>query len=214
MVGGTVRDLYDGIAGWYDLRHHLQTLWTDSSYRREVVRAAGLDKLAEDEMVLDLGTGTGLTAFEVCKLNPNVRVVGIDLSGRMLGQVRFDEVFFVNGDVGRMPFEDNSFSAVVSAYGLGWADFDNAKLVMEEVVRVSKDGARVAFAEMVEPPYGVRKKLHKLVVEPWIDYYWGFKDLDIESLFEEGGIRVDYDEWYAPWFLGSTSVVGGVVGSV
>jgi ubiquinone/menaquinone biosynthesis C-methylase UbiE len=73
--------------------------------------------------VLDVGTGTGILAFAFAQAFPDAAVTGLDLSSVALeiaqdkarqyglaGQVRFEQ-----GDAEKMPFEDDTFSLVISS---------------------------------------------------------------------------------------------------
>ena len=69
--------------------------------------------------VLDLGTGTGLAAFELARCFPEAEVVGVDLAGGMIAEARrktppelAGRVRFEQGDASKLPYEDASFDLV------------------------------------------------------------------------------------------------------
>lgn len=99
----------------------------------EVAGRALLDRLASEaagtaEMrnVLDLGTGSGVVAIDVVRRWPTVRCVGVDLSPVMLDHARSAAVMLDPIESGRLewvaasaeqlPFDAESFDAVVSAF--------------------------------------------------------------------------------------------------
>ena len=208
--------LYDRIAGWYDLRHHSQTLWADDFHREQVIHHAGIKN---NERVLELGVGTGITIIRAYQDNPNARYIGIDISLGMLEQAvrkleKLDldnRIELIRGDIENLPFGNNSIDKIISTYGLGW--MQNPQRVIKEVRRVAKPNARITLAEMSEPPkeYRFRNWVHNKFVEPWIYYFWNFRDLDLKKIFEEGGFTIEHYKWFNNWFLGSTSLISGRV---
>jgi phosphatidylethanolamine/phosphatidyl-N-methylethanolamine N-methyltransferase len=87
-----------------------------------------------------VGVGTGLSL----PLYPrDCRVVGIDLTGRMLDRgaervrsYRLDHVHLQQQDASRMAFQDNSFDAVMAAYVISAVPDPNS--VLAEMSRVCK----------------------------------------------------------------------------
>lgn len=212
--------LYNGIAPYYDFLHGLQTLWADNIHRRRAVEMVNLKK---DDSVLDVGTGTGLTAIEAFKVNPYIELVGVDRSPRMLerarkrlsGTVAAGHFRLVENELeGLSGIENNYFDAIISAYGFGGVN-DTGK-AMRELVRVAKPGARISMAEMGMPVQDgladvVRGAVHKLVVEPWIRWAWEFRDLNLRDLYIRNGISLTGLEYHTERLLGSTMVASGIV---
>jgi ubiquinone/menaquinone biosynthesis C-methylase UbiE len=96
----------------------------------------------EDQLVLDVGTGPGFVAFLLAELEK--KVIGIDLSEDMIqianrnaSDLGFNVDFRV-GDAENLPFEDESFDAVVNRYVL-WT-LPNPERAMHEWRRVLKPG--------------------------------------------------------------------------
>jgi demethylmenaquinone methyltransferase / 2-methoxy-6-polyprenyl-1,4-benzoquinol methylase len=80
--GGWVRRLFDRTAGDYDRIEHAMAFGTGSWYRRRALLRSGL---SIGMRVLDIGTGTGLTACEAARIvgDPTL-VVGVDPSPGMV----------------------------------------------------------------------------------------------------------------------------------
>ncbi len=83
--------------------------------------AAQLPLNPESE-VLDLGCGTGLELEEYLRLNPSVRITGIDLSAAMLDMIKkkFPDkaLNLIKGSYFDVPFEKNEYVAAVSVESL------------------------------------------------------------------------------------------------
>ncbi len=114
------------------------------------------------DLVLDIATGTGNTAFA---LAPHVaRVVGLDLTPEMLSQARRvaaereeANVDWVIGDAGALPFADAVFDlTTVRAAPHHFPDLD---LSLQEAARVLKPGGRACFIDC-SGPRAARDHLH------------------------------------------------------
>ena len=105
-------EMFDHIAGRYDLLNRVMSMGIDQSWRRKTVAAMELPAGAR---VLDLATGTGDLALMIARLHPDARVVGSDPSTRMLevGAEKVarsglaDRVELQVGDAQALPYDDD-----------------------------------------------------------------------------------------------------------
>jgi len=211
-----IRKLYSRWAPIYDIAHHLQTIWRDSKYRYIV---ANIVDIQPGERVLDVSTGTGLTGLAALVKQPDAYVVGIDITPAMVYQAQdniknnFAEGRFgiLIGDMEKLPFLNNSFDVIISTLGIG--GIEDREKAFAEIFRVAKPGARIAAIEMVSPPLEKRLKrmVHKYLVEPWIKRLWGFRDIELERLFEKLGIDIERTEYYDEFVLGSSKLAYAIV---
>jgi SAM-dependent methyltransferase len=103
-----------------------------------------------DDEVLDVACGPGVVA---CALAPHVRhVTGIDLTPEMLEHARrlqaqhgLDNVAWQLGDVAHLPFENDTFSFVISRYAIH--HLQDAQAVVDQMARVCRSGGRVALID-------------------------------------------------------------------
>lgn len=94
----------------------------------------------EKGRILDVGTGE--VAIELARVLPDAEVVGLVLSESLLQMARAstaeaglsERLSFKKGDVQAMPFDDNSFDAVVSLNTLHVVD--NPVAMLDEIERV------------------------------------------------------------------------------
>jgi demethylmenaquinone methyltransferase / 2-methoxy-6-polyprenyl-1,4-benzoquinol methylase len=145
-----IAQMFDAIAGRYDLLNHLLSLGIDRRWRRRAIDALAL---RPGEVVLDLCTGTADLALAT---GPGVRVVGVDFAGEMLRLARAklrarDErrVALVRGDAMRIPLKDASVDAVTIGFGIRNVQHPDA--AAREILRVLRPGGRLAILEFGTP---------------------------------------------------------------
>jgi ubiquinone/menaquinone biosynthesis C-methylase UbiE len=76
----------------------------------------------KDGIILDLGTGPGYLPIEIAKRSPLIRIIGIDLSRKLILMARrnalkaglSDRLDFRVGNASKLQFEDASFDMVLS----------------------------------------------------------------------------------------------------
>ena len=104
--------------------------------------------------VLDIGTGSGLLAIELCKVKGNhFHVIAIDISENMIKKAMEnarqagveDRIKFMVSTAAKLPFPDNSFDLVISYASLHhWLE---PVAVFNEVGRVAKDTGGVIIRD-------------------------------------------------------------------
>lgn len=149
-----VRNMFNNIAGKYDLLNHLLSLGIDNLWRKSVVR---LVKKQSPKLVLDIATGTGDLAIAIAKALPLVKITGADISENMLeiGKQKMlkkklsDRVKMEIGDSENLKYEDACFDAVTVAFGVrNYEDLDKG---LREMNRVTKAGGHVYILEFSKP---------------------------------------------------------------
>ena len=104
--------------------------------------------LAGGARVLDIATGTGNAAIAAAR--GDCEVVGIDFAVGLLQSARARAegdrfaIEFREADAGALPFEDASFDAVVSVFGVMFAP--DQERAAAEVLRVCRPGGRIGLA--------------------------------------------------------------------
>jgi len=97
--------------------------------------------LGPTDNVLDIGCGSGWLARRIGKLVPEGRVVGMDISDQMIRVARRnsteqDNILFIPGEVGEIPWEPNFFTRVISVESAYyWPDPAAGAREIERVLR-------------------------------------------------------------------------------
>lgn len=142
-----VQRMFTRIAARYDLMNRLMTGGQDVRWRKRVIELAQLD---DNASLLDLGTGTGDLAREALSAFPNARVVGADFTLEMIrvGK-RNGPLDFSAADALSLPFEDESFEAVVSGFLM--RNVIDVRKALEEQYRILKPGGRIVILDTTRP---------------------------------------------------------------
>jgi len=151
---GYVRDMFSRIAPRYDLMNRVMTFGRDQSWRRLTAKRAGIQA---GSRVLDIATGTADLAFAAREVGAE-SIVAADFSHAMLKYARLKikpwnggltPIHLVTADGLRLPFPNNSFDAVVTAFSL--RNVGDLDVFLKEMIRVVKPGGKVACLEITRP---------------------------------------------------------------
>ncbi|WP_420577540.1 bifunctional demethylmenaquinone methyltransferase/2-methoxy-6-polyprenyl-1,4-benzoquinol methylase UbiE [Ekhidna sp.] len=164
-----VAEMFDSISGKYDFLNHFLSLGIDIRWRKKAIKML---KDLQPRKILDIATGTGDFAIESLKLNPE-KVVGVDISEGMLNVGRekmkkkgySDIIDMQSGDSENLHFEDNSFDAVIVAFGV--RNFENLEKGLSEMNRVLRPGGRAVILEFSKPTVFPFKQLYNFYFR-WI----------------------------------------------
>src|SRR2546421_2931268 len=133
-------DFFDRIAPVYDT-------WAGGQHARVAGRLVDLAAPAKHELVLDVGTGTGLVAHLVApRVSPGL-VMGIDLSENMLSIARAHKtknVQFVGMAAEHLVFRPGMFDLVTMGEALAY--FADPTTALAEANRVLRPGGRLAVS--------------------------------------------------------------------
>ena len=121
---------------------------TNADAVRMIVEAA---RPGPDDTVLDVACGGGIV---VCAFAPHVRrATGIDVTPAMLNEAQrlaaekgLTNVEWRRGDVNSLPFEDGSFTIVVTRFSVH--HFPDPAAVLREMARVCAPGGRLVVVDM------------------------------------------------------------------
>lgn len=141
-----VAAMFERIARRYDLMNTLMTAGQDQRWRRMV---AELATTRHSTWILDVGTGTGRLGRAVRQANPSAHVVGIDFAQGMLRRASPD-IHPTRADAVRLPFADEQFDAVVSAFVV--RNLAEVASGLAEQVRVLRPGGRLVMLETTPGP--------------------------------------------------------------
>ncbi|WP_036877828.1 bifunctional demethylmenaquinone methyltransferase/2-methoxy-6-polyprenyl-1,4-benzoquinol methylase UbiE [Xylanibacter oryzae] len=163
--GKQVELMFDQIAHSYDLLNHRLSWNIDKGWRRKAIRQLAS---AKPQCILDVATGTGDFAIMAAKMLKPKSLIGADISEGMMnigkGKVKKaemdDVISFKKEDCMNLTFEDSTFDAVTSAFGI--RNFPNLDKGLKEMHRVLKEGGQISIVELTEPVSFPMKQLFKI----------------------------------------------------
>ena len=150
-----VRGIFNSIAPSYDLLNHLLSMGLDRRWWSRSARVFLPTLQAPQARVLDICCGTGDMTAALLALRPaqSEPVTGLDFSAEMLTRARNKfsgaNALWVEGDAMHLPYEDNSFDLVTSAFG--FRNLTNYSAGLAEIYRVLKPGGRIGILECNQP---------------------------------------------------------------
>ncbi len=149
-----VREMFTAIAPRYDLLNHLLSANVDKLCWRRTARGFAAILSHPGAQVLDLCCGTGDMAFALRREARHAQITGADFSHAMLVRAAAKTsgdrpVEWIEADALALPFPDQSFDLVTSAFGFrNLADYDAG---LREIRRVLRPGGEIGILECSEP---------------------------------------------------------------
>ncbi|GAB4490010.1 MAG: bifunctional demethylmenaquinone methyltransferase/2-methoxy-6-polyprenyl-1,4-benzoquinol methylase UbiE [Raineya sp.] len=156
-----VANMFNNISAKYDFLNRLLSIGIDVLWRK-----AALSFLKKDnpKKILDVATGTADFALEAHRQFPDAQIIGVDISVGMLekGKKKIqkleEKIQLQLGDSERLLFEDNTFDAVIVAFGV--RNFENLEKGLIDMLRVLKPKGKVVILEFSKPKKTPIKQLY------------------------------------------------------
>ena len=131
--------MFDSIAGQYDTLNRFLSARIDLAWRKKAIR---LLKKDNPLYILDVATGTADMALMAWKILKPEKIDGIDISTNMLDIGRkkiekeglVDKIQLHTGDAETINFAENTFDAVMVAFGV--RNFEKLEKGLAEMLRV------------------------------------------------------------------------------
>jgi demethylmenaquinone methyltransferase / 2-methoxy-6-polyprenyl-1,4-benzoquinol methylase len=153
-----VRQMFDAIAGRYELVNAIVSLGMDRGWRNRCLEAL---ELPVGSVVLDVACGTGDLSRDLDRRL--MRPVGVDLSSGMLAHARSPGPL-VHADALFSPFRAAAFDGAVSGFAL--RNVTDLGLLFVELARVTRPGGRISLLDLAEPEAHILRFGHRL----WTNY--------------------------------------------
>jgi demethylmenaquinone methyltransferase / 2-methoxy-6-polyprenyl-1,4-benzoquinol methylase len=160
-----VAEMFNRIALRYDIVNRTLSAGIDKLWRKKAIK---LLRKEDPKIILDVATGTADMAIIACRLLHPDRVIGIDISEQMLdlGRKKVEKegleerIQLQSGDSETIKFTDNTFDAVMVAFGV--RNFEDLEKGLQEMLRVMKPGGDLIILEFSRPRIKLFRKLYEL----------------------------------------------------
>lgn len=158
-----IAQMFDHIAFRYDFMNHFLSLGIDRYWRRVALRR--LSSL-QPKKLLDVATGTADVAVLAAKKLKPEEIIGIDISEKMLkiGREKVAKeglqslISLKTADSEALPFQDHTFDAITSAFGV--RNFEHLEKGLSEMCRVLRPGGKAVILEFSSPVIFPVKQLY------------------------------------------------------
>lgn len=161
-----VREVFDSVAGKYDLMNDLMSLGIHRVWKRIAIQ---LSHVRHGDKVLDLAGGTGdMSTLFHQRVGDKGWVVLSDINAEMLrrGRDRMLDGGYTAGigyaqiDAEHLPFPDNTFDCVCIAFGL--RNVTHKEQALASMLRVLRPGGRAIILEFSQPNGELFRKTYDL----------------------------------------------------
>jgi len=154
-------EMYSRVARRYDLLNAVVAMGFDRRIRRVA------SEKTRPGLILDVGTGTGVSCRELRRVHPGSTVVGIDRSPGMLRTAAEKGIVApVQADARALPFADGTFDG--AAAGFVFRPINGDAGAAAEIYRVLKPGARAVVYDVLGVPPGIFGFFYKLALATYV----------------------------------------------
>jgi demethylmenaquinone methyltransferase/2-methoxy-6-polyprenyl-1,4-benzoquinol methylase len=158
-----VSEMFDNISNNYDFLNRILSGGIDIYWRR---KAISILKKEAPKLILDIATGTGDLAIEANKQLKPDKIIGVDISQGMLnnGIEKMKKLGLSKkiemriGDSEKLPFDNNTFDAVIVSFGV--RNFEDLNKGLTDMCRVTKEDGTCVVIELSTPKKFPMKQLY------------------------------------------------------
>jgi len=164
---------FNQLAPKYDQLNDVISLGQQQEYRDAAIGALNLKP---GMRVLDVCTGSGDMAIYISQRCQGLRIDAVDVAEEMLSiakdkvnRLNLQNIHFYEASALELPFEDNTFDAIMMCFGL--RNLKDIRLGLKEMYRVLKPGGTFTTLDLGKPKRIWQKMLYKIYYErlmPWL----------------------------------------------
>ncbi|MCC6220684.1 MAG: bifunctional demethylmenaquinone methyltransferase/2-methoxy-6-polyprenyl-1,4-benzoquinol methylase UbiE [Deltaproteobacteria bacterium] len=178
-----VQRMFASIASRYDTANDVLSFGIHRLWRKNAVQFA---ELVPGGKILDLCSGTGDFCFSlVDALGSHAEIVGVDFVEEMLELAREKasrrfgatsdgnrpKISFVQGDILKLPFCDNSFDNATIGFGI--RNVDDPQAGLREIYRVLRSNGKLLVLEFGQPESGFFPSCYRIYSDFVLPYLGG-----------------------------------------
>ncbi len=157
-----VQNVFSSVASNYDTMNDLMSLGMHRLWKRRFAQIINIDK---NDVIIDVGSGSGDIAAELIKEKKNMELYLLDLNRHMLDQgkkrfERYKNINFVLGNAEKLNFKNDFFDKYIISFCL--RNVTEYILSIKEAYRVLKPGGKYCCLEFSNPKSSLVSKSYKI----------------------------------------------------
>ncbi len=157
-----VQNVFSRVAPSYDIMNDLMSFGMHRLWKKRFVEIIDPKK---NDIILDVGSGSGDIATELNKLELSIKLYLLDLNKEMLRQGinKFKgqkDIKFICGNAEKLSFKNNLFDHYIISFCL--RNVTEYKLSIKEAYRVLKPGGKYCCLEFSNPKSSLISKTYKI----------------------------------------------------
>lgn len=143
MNENTIRSQYNKLAKNYDKR------W-QNYHHKSLYFLKNWVNISSTSTILEVACGTGIFAEMLLQENPNLEIIGVDISSEMLNIAKqkcqgYERVEFYQSSVTALPFESHKFDYIICANAFHY--FDDPIIALMEMKRLVKPNGQIIILD-------------------------------------------------------------------
>jgi len=201
-----IQNMFNQISSKYDFMNDAMSLFLHRYIKLKALN--NLDVKPEDT-VLDCCCGTGDIVKILKKMMPNLEIIGVDFSDKMLdlAKKKVPNGKFILADCTKLPFKEDMFNVLTIFFGL--RNIENYEVAIKEMKRVLKPGGKLCHLDICKNSIfnkffdKIVYKLAKIFLRDFYPYTYlieskneFFEPNEIVSIFSDFGFVLKKQERY------------------
>ncbi|MGQ0375927.1 MAG: class I SAM-dependent methyltransferase [Nitrososphaerota archaeon] len=195
---GKTAKSYDKVVAW-------ATFGQDKFWKKEILK-----KIPDVKAVLDLACGTGILTRLIADVNPNTKIIGVDIMQNYLdvaktNSQKYNNITYLNQDAEELDL-DLKFDCITSSY---LPKYCNAETLVKVCIKHLKEGGQIIFHDFTYPKNDFVKNLWNLYfivlnfigifIPSWKDVFRDLPKLlrstawlaDYENAMKDNGLKIE-----------------------
>lgn len=180
--------LFKNKAHDYDKYQHLS--FETFKVKEEDVRNSLIDKLnlRPKASILELNAGTGRDSLLIQKKlkqgsKLHVQDISMDMLLELKQKFKEDDIYITQSNACFLPYKDHIFDGIYSFAGVGMDTYADSSIILKEIVRVAKVGAKVVIGGLSMAPWLRESEFGKILINHNTHYAnkLSIKELPVEA---------------------------------
>lgn len=159
----------------------------------------GMLPIKQEDVILDVGTGTGYLAFPLAKGNKDCHVIGLDIAETVIWQNKakaeaeqIENLQFCSFDGIHYPFGTESVDIITTRYA--FHHFPDIRAAVKQLVELVRINGKILISDPVRNPSDKNRVIDKFMKVKGDGHIGFYLPEEVRKLFSEYGVQVVQSE--------------------